>query len=391
MIPITLKQYLLSLAHPDGLFRTLTSIEVCRNEAGEMIYASGNSAVVFKCRYQNQIRKLRCYFQAHRPLDELYGEKYLPKELYVFTTPESGQWVDVVLEHWYEGENLSEAVERAALEGDTTQLERLSEAFDLFAADLIASPIAHGDLKPENIVVSHDKGRIALHAIDWDGMYRPDLKRHTTCELGTSAYQHPQRTPQTYNASLDDFPAALIATALHSLTLRPELYARRKDCEGLIFSATTLHRDALLDELLPLFARHHRAAALRLAQKLVHAPLQIEGLSQLLRHAVTERQAPSCDEEVNPPLELFAKDSLWGYRLEDHRIVIPPIYDYAFAFTEHRAAVSIGGWWSYIDPKGRIALALDDCSAAKPFVRGRASIEQQNRIIEIDFHGKEFA
>ena len=223
----TLRQYLTTLADTHGLTRTLGEIEVCRDGKGRICYSAGNSAVVFRIRCEGRVRSLRCYMHHPRHLAEIYGEKLLPQELFIYTSPAGGVWVDVVLSDWIEGVTLHEAVAAAAETGDTARLRRFAAAFDRMAAALTADDWAHGDLKPENIVADN-RGR--LHLIDFDAMFLPAFAGRHSPELGTAAFQHPARTVRDFDASLDDYPAALISTALHALApdaVRPLFRGRR--------------------------------------------------------------------------------------------------------------------------------------------------------------------
>ena len=197
----TLRQYLTTLADTHGLTRTLGEIEVCRDGKGRICYSAGNSAVVFRIRCEGRVRSLRCYMHHPRHLAEIYGEKLLPQELFIYTSPAGGVWVDVVLSDWIEGVTLHEAVAAAAETGDTARLRRFAAAFDRMAAALTADDWAHGDLKPENIVADN-RGR--LHLIDFDAMFLPAFAGRHSPELGTAAFQHPARTVRDFDASLDD-------------------------------------------------------------------------------------------------------------------------------------------------------------------------------------------
>lgn len=98
----TLRQYLTTLADTHGLTKTLGGMEVCRDSRGRMCYTVGNSAIVFRVRHEGRIRSLRCYMHPPRHLAEIYGERLLPQELYLYDSPRSGVWVDVVLGDWIE-------------------------------------------------------------------------------------------------------------------------------------------------------------------------------------------------------------------------------------------------------------------------------------------------
>ena len=140
----TLRQYLLSLSDSRGLTHTLGEVELCRDGQGRPRYSVGNSAVVFRIRRDGRTRSLRCYLRTMRHLREIYGDKLLEKELYLYTSSETGVWVDVVLGDWIEGVTLHEAAIGAALARDTAKLRDLAESFDTLAAEMVADDCAHG-------------------------------------------------------------------------------------------------------------------------------------------------------------------------------------------------------------------------------------------------------
>lgn len=412
----TLRQYLTTLADTHGLTRTMGNIDVCRDGQGRMCYTVGNSAIVFRIRYRGEIRSLRCYMHPPRHLAEIYGDRLLLQELFLYTSPQCGVWVDVVLGEWVDGITLHEAATEAALAGDTPQLLRLAAAFDRMAAALTSDDWAHGDLKPENIIVDRAGG---LHLIDFDATFLPAFAGEASPELGTAAFQHPARTIRDFDASLDDYPAALISTALHALALDPGLYARYPDADGLLFTPQQIAGDNALREAIALFERAGCALQYRIA-RLLYAPTpRLFGLAELLAWAVRDTGAePGAEPDAEPGKrpagetgtepgekpagkpgteaavpgtvpELFVSNGLWGYRTPE-RTVIPPLYDSGFDFTEGLAAVRIGTSWHYIDTQGRTRIRCTGCEAVKPFRNGRAGIVRDGRRLEIDRTGREF-
>lgn len=109
----TLRQFLFTLADPEGLTRRLGKIVLCRDAAGMPEYAVENSAIVFRVRHEGRLHALRCFLRPMRHLREIHGERLLERELYLYNTPATGEWVNVVLDEWIEGENLREAIHRA--------------------------------------------------------------------------------------------------------------------------------------------------------------------------------------------------------------------------------------------------------------------------------------
>lgn len=397
----TLRQYLMTLDDPCGLTRTLGELDVCRDETGRPEFHVGNSAAVFRIRREGRIRTLRCYLRPQRHLREIYGDRLLEKELYLYTSPESGVWVDVVLGEWIEGMNLHEAIAEAAVLRDTERLARLAAAFDRLAAGMVADDRAHGDLKPENILVD---AAGHLHPIDLDAMYLPQFAGETSPELGTAAYQHPARTPADFNERLDDYPAALISTALHALAVDPTLWDRYGNPDMLLYDPRKIAADAALQETFCLFERAGMAGPYRIAQLLQAPGLQLFGLPELLAEAARESAESPADsdpeEEVpdrkrtggtpDPEVpELFAENGRWGYRTA-RRVVVPPLYDSGFDFSEGLAAVLLGRTWHFIDPEGRVRISCPGCRWVKPFRNGRAQAERDGKRFEIDRSGREF-
>ena len=382
----TLRQYLLTLSDPEGLLRTLAGAEVCRDAQGRILYTAGNSAVVFRIRHRGQVRSLRCYLRPMRHLREIYREQFLEKELYLYDTAGAGTWVDVVVGEWIEGETLSEAAERAAAERDTQRLQALAAAFDALAARLVSDDRAHGDLKPENIIVD---AQGILRLIDFDAAYLPEFAGEQSPELGTAAYQHPARTAADFNAQLDDFPAALISTALHALALDPTLRERYPESDGLLFTPREIlrGRDAAYREVMELFERRGMALQYRIARLLASPTPQLFGLAEFL--AASVREAGTALAGTPPErLELYVEHGLWGYRTPE-RVVIPPRYDNGFDFSEGWGAVQLGRTWHFIDGSGRVCLSCPGCDSVKPFRNGCAQVVRNGRRTEIDRAGNE--
>ena len=415
----TLRQYLMTLSDPAGLTRTLGEVEVCRDPEGRMCFSVGNSAVVFRIRHQGRIRSLRGYLRPQRHLREIYGDRLLEKELYLYTSPESGVWVDVVLGDWIEGISLHEAIARAARDRDRQRLERLAGNFDRLAASLVADDCAHGDLKPENILVAGDG---SLHPIDLDAAYLPCFAGQNSPELGTAAYQHPARTAEDFNERLDDYPAALISTALHALSVDPTLWERYGSPDSLLYDPRHIATDKALRETLERFETLGMALPYRIAQLLLAPRPELPDLAPLLDAAVrladrtaslpraatsptvqetarisraNEREVLPTDEPGEDPHsddawpELFVERGRWGFRTPQ-RVVVPPLYDNGFDFSEGLAAVLLGHTWHFIDREGRIRLSCPGCDVVKPFRQGRARIRRNGRWSEIDPAGHEF-
>lgn len=374
----TLRQYLFTLTDPEGLTRRLGEIVLCRDAVGRPACAVGNSAIVFRVCHEGRLRALRCFLRPMRHLREIYGERLFERELYLYTSPTTGEWVDVVLDEWIEGRTLREAVHRAASDGDREQLAALAAAFDRLALAMVTDDRAHGDLKPENLIVD-PAGR--LHPIDHDATFLPAFAGEPSPELGTAAYQHPARTAADFDERIDDYPAALISTALHALAENPTLWDRYGSSDGLLYTPQRIASDPAYRETLALFEKRGMAVQYRIAQLLTAPTLRLFGLAELLAEAVREKPAVRSGTEAETP-ELFVENGRWGYRTAE-RVVVAPLYDNGFDFTEGLAAVQLGGTWHYIDTAGRTRLSCPGCAAVKPFRGGKAQVVRNGERQEI--------
>ncbi len=190
---------------------------------------------------------------------------------------------------------------------------------------------------------------------------------------------------------LDDYPAALISTALHALACDPSLLLRHGDADGLLLTPQAIPEDAAYREITALFRRRGMALPLRIAELLASPTPHLCGAAALFALAAGagsgNMTAPDTDGEEVP--ELFVEQGRWGYRTP-RRIVIPALYDCGFDFTEGLAAVLLGDVWHYIDTTGRTVISCPGCEAVKPFRGGRAQIVRDGHRRQIDRTGTEF-
>ncbi len=376
----TLRQYLFSIEDPYGLFRTLDDLRFEQEEDGRLCYHIGNSAVTFPAWHDGAKYALRCYFRPTRQLQRIYGEHYHPRELFLYDTLPHGQWVDVVLTPWVEGKSFADAIHTAATAHDKGRLATLSALFDMLASELLDAPWAHGDLKPENIIIGPDD---TLHLIDRDAMFLPEMQGELSPELGTAAFQHPARSASDFDATIDDFSVALISTALHALSLDPTLYDRYGSRDGVLIDTQNLANDPALQEILQLYETQGDAIRYRIARTLLRRrPATL--LCRELMHLIGKPFAVA-DGEV--PELYFSNAGLWGFRTAD-RIIIPPLYDNGYDFTEGVAAVRLGHCWHFIDRTGCVVLNCPPCEDVKPFRNGRATLYTASGSYEIDIEGR---
>ncbi|MDR0907348.1 MAG: hypothetical protein LBM63_01865 [Rikenellaceae bacterium] len=200
--------YVRTVENPHGVFRSLGVPEVERNVYGEVELHAGNNSVIFTYLSGSQKRFLKCYTRHNPHLHTVYSYiervrpqllprvRLLPAELYVTTLAGEARWVDVVEGEWTEGTTLDRAIARAVKADNRVRLSELAQSFDELCRALLAEEWAHGDLKPENIVVGAD-GTMTL--IDCDAVWGYRRWR----ERGLVSSAHPRTaTPSATRAGL---------------------------------------------------------------------------------------------------------------------------------------------------------------------------------------------
>ena len=291
-------------------FDKLSHLQPVLDGNGTPMMSSGNFAVVFKM-HDPQAHKdvaVKCFLKEQEGRAESYQLiaqelaytsssfltpfRYLDKELFVESQSTNDEEFPVVLMDWVEGETLDRYIQSHL--ADPNALRLLAFQFSRLASWLLSQPFAHGDLKPDNILVRSD-GTLTL--VDYDGMYVPAMQGRSARELGSPDFRHPLRTAERFNEHIDDFPLAVILLSLKALSLSPSLWNTYGASDRLLFSATD-YRDlsscAVLQAFPPLFTDSEltRLYALFL---LAHSE---EGLSNVSFRLLNLKYPELVDEEV---------------------------------------------------------------------------------------------
>ncbi len=376
----TIPQYISAMSDTYGLTKTIGVIDICTTPSGEPIFYIGNNSIIFRIRHDGKYKMLKCYTREKQNLRRIYGERCLREELYIHSDDLRGEWVDVILDDWVEGITLHQAIIESL--NNKQQLHKLAREFDRLAQQLLAEDWAHGDLKPENIIVTPE-GELRL--IDFDALFRPEFAGERSEEIGTAAFQHPARNIDYFDKSIDDYPITLISTALHALATNPALAERHDMEEALLLNPRDIlnNRSKAYDEILELFAREGMAVQYRIALLLRSATPRLSDLERFINIAVAEHNPPFNESEG---LILDNHHGLWGYRLNEE-FVIPPLYDCGFEFSEGLAAVRVGGYWHYIGTHGSIILRCPQYESVKSFHNGRAVVVENGERKQIDHNG----
>ena len=218
------------------------------DDHGEPYRSSGAFAVVFKMKDEQtgKCYALKCFTEEQEGRAEAYRKiadelecvdssyitsvKYLDKEIFVDSSCEEDEF-PVLLMDWIEGETMENYI--AANYQDNYAMAMLCYRFCKMAAWLRSQPFAHGDIKPDNIMVRPD-GNLTL--VDYDGMFVPAMKGQKSPTVGTKDFSHPLRTVDDFNETIDDFALASIALSLKAISMNSTLLDTYGASDRLLFS-----------------------------------------------------------------------------------------------------------------------------------------------------------
>ena len=244
-----ISEYIEAIKNAEDNFNELSHLRPVLNKDGSPIMSSGNFAVVFKMKDESsgKLYAVKCFLKEQEERDVAYQQitdeleyvssnylcsiKYFQKELFVDSTVSSDTEFPVLRMEWVEGVTLDKYVHQHI--SDKYALQLITYQFCKMAAWLMSQPFAHGDLKPDNILVTENG---ALVLVDYDGMYVPAMQGQKARELGSPDYRHPLRTEDCFNEHIDDFPLALIGMSLKAIALDTSLLQNNARSDSLLFS-----------------------------------------------------------------------------------------------------------------------------------------------------------
>ncbi|MCW4077926.1 protein kinase domain-containing protein [Segatella copri] len=216
--------------------------------------SSGAFAVVFKMKDEQtgKCYALKCFTEEQEGRAEAYRQiadelefvdssyitsvKYLDKEIFVDSSCEEDEF-PVLLMDWIDGETMENYI--AENYQDNYAMAMLCYRFCKMAAWLRSQPFAHGDIKPDNIMVRPD-GNLTL--VDYDGMFVPAMKGQKSPTIGTKDFSHPLRTVDDFDETIDDFALASIALSLKAISLKPSLLDEYGAADRLLFSVNDYNK-----------------------------------------------------------------------------------------------------------------------------------------------------
>ena len=245
-----ISEYLAAIQDAHDNLDKLNHLVPVLDKHGEPYRSSGAFAVVFKMKDEQtgKCYALKCFTEDQEGRAEAYRQiaeelefvdspyitsvKYLEKELFVDSNCEDDEF-PVLLMDWIEGETMETYI--AENYTDSYEMSMLCCRFCKMAAWLRSQSFAHGDIKPDNIIVRPD-GTLTL--VDYDGMFVPAMKGQKSPTIGTKDFSHPLRTIDDFDETIDDFSLVSIALSLKAISLDSSLLQSYGASDRLLFSAT---------------------------------------------------------------------------------------------------------------------------------------------------------
>ena len=246
-----ISEYIEAIKSAEDNFEELNYLRPVLSGDGLPVMTGGNFAEVFKlkdvrngkyyaikCFTKEQEGRAEAYRQISKELKDvsspyLTSVRYIENELFVDTDQTKETEFPVLLMDWVEGKTLDRYL-RDNL-NDKYAIEMLAYRFSQLAQWLLPQPFAHGDLKPDNIIVRED-GTLVL--VDYDGMFVPDMRGQMARELGSPDFRHPLRNENEFDQGIDDFPVMSILISLIGISKSPDLLSKYGAPDRLLFSKT---------------------------------------------------------------------------------------------------------------------------------------------------------
>ena len=230
-----ISEYVKAIQDASDNLDKLAHLTPVQDDHGEPYRSSGAFAVVFKMldKSTGKYYALKCFTEEQEGRADAYRQiadeldmvdspyitsvKYMEKELFVDSQCEEDEF-PVLLMDWVEGETMETYISSNYC--NQYAMSMLCYRFGKMAAWLRTQSFAHGDIKPDNIIVRPD-GSLTL--VDYDGMYVPSMKGSQSPTIGTRDFSHPLRTVDDFDETIDDFSLASIALSLKAISMKSTL------------------------------------------------------------------------------------------------------------------------------------------------------------------------
>lgn len=225
-----ISEYIEAILSSEDNLDKLSNLRPILDEYDNPIMSSGNFAVVFKMSDGEKNYAIKCFLKEQKGRKEAYNQicdymsgihkkhfvstSYYEKELFVDTNQTEENEFPVLLMDWVDGLGLSEYISHNY--DNREKMANLYNNIQDMIEWLLTSHLAHGDLKPDNIIVTAD-GNIVL--IDYDGMFVPSMQGQYSRDLGTPQFQYKCRTISDFNEYIDDYAGIYLTLIIKLISI----------------------------------------------------------------------------------------------------------------------------------------------------------------------------
>ena len=243
-----ISEYVKAIQDAGDNLEELAHLTPVLDDHGDPYRSSGAFAVVFKMQDKStgKYYALKCFTEEQEGRADAYRQiadeldmvdspyitsvKYMEKDLFVDSQCEEDEF-PILLMDWVEGETMEAYI--AANYHNQSAMSLLCYRFGKMAAWLRSQSFAHGDVKPDNIIIRPD-GSLTL--VDYDGMFVSSMKGSKSPTIGTKDFSHPLRTVDDFDETIDDFSLASIALSLKAISMNSTLLDTYGASDRLLFS-----------------------------------------------------------------------------------------------------------------------------------------------------------
>jgi hypothetical protein len=141
-----------------------------------------------------------------------------------------GNWYPIVKMGWAEGVPLTQWVWKNQV--NPNALLQLASKWRFMVGALRGLDVSHSDLQQDNVLIN-PAGDIKL--VDYDCMFVPAMRGQSAPELGHPNWNHSQRSAQTFDSFLDQFPGLVGYLSLLAVAEDSGLMNRYCNDENIIF------------------------------------------------------------------------------------------------------------------------------------------------------------
>ena len=244
-----ISEYIEAIKSAEDNFEELSYLKPVLGDDGLPVMTSGNFAVVFKMKDEQsgKLYAVKCFTKEQEGRAEAYREianelkkvsspyilsiRYIDKEFFVDTGQTTETEFPVLLMDWVDGVPLNNYIRQHI--NDSNSLRQLSHNFKKMSIWLFSQPFAHGDLKPDNILVKQG-GSLVL--VDYDGMFVPSMKGEKKRELGSPDFQNPHKAAERFDKNMDLFSIVSIFLSLSIVAYDSNTLALYGAADRLLFS-----------------------------------------------------------------------------------------------------------------------------------------------------------